>query len=81
LSLGGGCTDFAGLVAKRYGPSIGGLFLVFPAIFPSGASLIENHEKRRKVKSGVDGTLGAGSQLALPPPEQRLDALLSQPSH
>jgi hypothetical protein len=44
-------------VAKRYGPSVGGLFLAFPAIFPSGASLIESHEKKRKAKMGLDGTL------------------------
>ena len=55
--FGGACTVLAGLVAKRYGPSVGGLFLAFPAIFPSGASLIESHEKRRKAKMGLDGTL------------------------
>jgi hypothetical protein len=46
----------AGLIAKRFGPAIGGLFLAFPAIFPAGASLLEAHEKRKMAKSGLDGT-------------------------
>jgi hypothetical protein len=55
--FGGFCTVIAGLVAKRYGPGIGGLFLAFPAIFPASATMIENHEKRRKAEAGADGTL------------------------
>ena len=54
--LGGVCTVIAGLVAKRFGPVIGGLFLAFPAIFPASASLIEAHEKENKRKIGADGT-------------------------
>jgi hypothetical protein len=54
--FGGICTVIAGLIAKRFGPGIGGLFLAFPAIFPAGASLIESHEKMRKAKIGADGT-------------------------
>ena len=53
--FGGLCTVAAGLIAKRFGPSVGGLFLAFPAIFPASASLIEGHEKRRKAKIGFDG--------------------------
>ncbi len=53
---GGLCTVAAGLIAKRCGPAIGGLFLAFPAIFPAGASLIESHEKDQKAKIGYDGT-------------------------
>jgi hypothetical protein len=55
--FGGLCTVAAGLIAKRYGPAIGGLFLAFPAIFPAGASLIESREKERKAKVGRDGTM------------------------
>ncbi|GAC1429131.1 MAG: DUF3147 family protein [Acidobacteriaceae bacterium] len=55
--FGGACTVIAGLIAKRFGPVIGGLFLAFPAIFPAGALLIETHEKERKQKAGMDGTL------------------------
>lgn len=54
--FGGICTAFAGLIAKRYGPGLGGLFLAFPAIFPASASLIEAHEKKRKAENGFDGT-------------------------
>jgi Protein of unknown function (DUF3147) len=54
--FGGLCTVLAGLIAKRFGPGVGGLFLAFPAIFPAGASLIESHEKRRKALIYSDGT-------------------------
>jgi hypothetical protein len=53
--FGGLCTVLAGLIAERFGPGIGGLFLAFPAIFPASATLIENHEKRRKAKVHSDG--------------------------
>ena len=54
--FGGICTVLAGVIAKRYGPGFGGLFLAFPAIFPASASLIEGHEKERKAQRGFDGT-------------------------
>ena len=54
--FGGICTVLAGLIAKRYGPGLGGLFLAFPAIFPASASLIEGHEMKRKEQHGFDGT-------------------------
>jgi hypothetical protein len=53
--FGGLCTMVAGLIAKRYGSAVGGLFLAFPAIFPAGASLIETHEKMHKRRAGYDG--------------------------
>lgn len=53
--FGGLCTVAAGLIAKRFGPGVGGLFLAFPAIFPASASLIESHEVKRKAKVGSDG--------------------------
>ncbi len=55
--FGGVCTVLAGLIARHFGPSAGGLFLAFPAIFPASASLIESHEKRRKTQVGSDGTM------------------------
>jgi hypothetical protein len=54
--FGGTCTLAAGLIAKRYGPAIGGLFLAFPAIFPAGVTLIQSHEKEKKARIGSDGT-------------------------
>ena len=53
--FGGLSTVAAGLIAKRFGPGIGGLFLAFPAIFPASASLIESHEIKRKREVGSDG--------------------------
>jgi hypothetical protein len=54
--FGGLCTVAAGLVAKQWGPALGGLFLAFPAIFPAGATLIQGHEKEKKAAIGSDGT-------------------------
>jgi len=54
--FGGIITACAGLVAKRFGPAVGGLFLAFPAIFPASATLIEKHEKQRKERLGLHGS-------------------------
>ena len=40
-------TVIIGIIAKNFGPTIGGLFLAFPAIFPATATLIEKHEKEK----------------------------------
>jgi Protein of unknown function (DUF3147) len=56
FAFGGVATVLAGLVAMHFGPGPGGLFLAFPAIFPATATLIESHEKKRKAKTGHDGT-------------------------
>jgi 4-hydroxybenzoate polyprenyltransferase len=61
--FGGLITAAAGIIAKQYGPVIGGLFLAFPAIFPAGATLIEKHEKVKKQKAGMSGTV-RGRQAA-----------------
>lgn len=55
--FGGGVCLTAGLISKRFGPEIGGLFLAFPAIFPAGASLVEAHERKHKAAVGLDGTM------------------------
>jgi hypothetical protein len=54
--FGGVVCVVAGLIADKYGPATGGLFLAFPAIFPAGASLVEAHEKIHKRRIGADGT-------------------------
>ena len=54
--FGGLCTALAGLIAKRYGAVVGGLFLAFPAIFPASATLIEDRSKQKMAKIGADGT-------------------------
>jgi hypothetical protein len=45
----------AGVIARKCGPGIGGLFLAFPAIFPASATLIEKHERQRKQEKGLRG--------------------------
>jgi hypothetical protein len=53
--FGGLITAGAGLVANKWGPVIGGLFLAFPAIFPASATLIEKHEKEKQEAQGPKG--------------------------
>jgi hypothetical protein len=53
--FGGAITALAGIVAKEYGPSVGGLLLAFPAIFPAGATLLEKHEIEKKQEIGKPG--------------------------
>jgi hypothetical protein len=55
FGLGGAATVFTGLISSGYGASIGGLFLALPAIFCASATLIENHEVRRKREAGLNG--------------------------
>jgi hypothetical protein len=63
--IGGGITAFAGIVAKKFGPTVGGLFLPFPAIFPASATLIEKHEKEKKEKASVNPGFRAQTAVAL----------------
>jgi Protein of unknown function (DUF3147) len=51
--LGGAITVAAGIIAKEFGPTVGGLFLAFPAILPAGATLIDKHEKQKKERAGL----------------------------
>jgi len=51
--FGGLITAGAGIIAKKFGPVVGGLFLAFPAIFPASATLIEKHEKQKKAAQGL----------------------------
>jgi len=63
--LGGAITVTTGLIAKHFGPVIGGLFLAFPAIFPSGATLIEKHERDKKRRAGIPQTIRGRLAAAL----------------
>lgn len=56
FAFGGVACVLAGLVADRFGPAIGGLFLAFPAIFPASATLLESHEKEKMAEAGKDGS-------------------------
>lgn len=59
FGLGGTVTVLAALIAKRFGAGVGGLFLAFPSIFPSAATLIASHEKRKKAEEGMSGSVCA----------------------
>jgi hypothetical protein len=63
--LGGLATMFAGGIAKLAGPSWGGLFLAFPAIFCASSTLIEKHERRRKECKHLQGTRRGQEAAAL----------------
>jgi hypothetical protein len=49
--IGGAVTALAGVIAQKYGPVLGGLFLAFPSIFPASATLIKEHEERREKRN------------------------------
>jgi len=57
--FGGLITAAAGLIAHRYGPRIGGLFLAFPAIFPASATLVEKHGVIRGREAAALDAVGA----------------------
>ncbi len=63
--FGGLITAAAGLIAQRWGPGIGGLFLAFPAIFPASATLVEKHEKQKKNRAGLQGAVRGREAAAL----------------
>jgi hypothetical protein len=64
--LFGGLTTVAtGIVAHKYGPETGGLFLAFPAIFPAAVTLVERHERERKTRAGKQGTRRGREAAAL----------------
>jgi hypothetical protein len=63
--FGGAITIATGLVAKQFGPAVGGLFLAFPAIFPASVTLVAKHEREKKQRAGMDGTARAKKAAAL----------------
>jgi hypothetical protein len=63
--FGGAITAITGMLAKRYGPVFGGLFLAFPALFPASATLLEKHEREKKRKAGISNTSRGREAAAL----------------
>jgi len=57
--FGGLVTLSATLVADKWGPVIGGLFLAFPGIFPASVSLVEKHKIAREAAVAKQGELAA----------------------
>ncbi len=52
--FGGLITVAAGLIAKKYGLVIGGLFLAFPSIFPASVTLVQKHKERKEEQQGEE---------------------------
>jgi hypothetical protein len=63
--FGGLVTVFAGLIANRYGPVIGGLFLAFPGILPPGLTLTEKHVVEKKARWGKSGTRSSRAEASV----------------
>lgn len=55
FTLGGLVTACAGVLAKKFGASFGGLFLAFPAILAASSTLVEKHEREQKEDKGLHG--------------------------
>jgi len=69
FAFGGIVTMGTGLAAHAWGPSVGGLFLAFPAILPASLTLVQMHEGRRETvaeaRGALLGTLGLLAFAAL----------------
>jgi len=63
--LGGAVTVMTGLIGARWGPSVGGLFLAFPAMLCASATLVQSHEERRKRSEGLRGAKRGRDAAAL----------------
>ena len=65
FALGGAMTVIAGVIASRFGPAVGGLFLAFPAIFPASVTLVEKHARQQKEEKGLRGARRGKEAAAL----------------
>jgi Protein of unknown function (DUF3147) len=65
FALGGAVTVIAGLIAKAFGPTVGGLFLAFPVIFPASATLLDKHEREKKKQAGIQLTIRGQQAVGL----------------
>ena len=82
FAFGGVVTALAGIIAKRYGPEVGGLFLAFPAIFPATATLLEEASERAGMSKTVYLMLALKHQFqadGLLPPDQAFPATPAPP--
>ena len=65
FAFGGSISVLAGLVAKHWGPIVGGLLLAFPAILPASLTLVKQHDGRAKaVDDARGGRLGSVGLIA-----------------
>jgi hypothetical protein len=65
FAFGAAVSLLAGLVALRFGPRLGGVFLAFPAVLPASLTLIEAKEGRLKALADAKGgQIGAAGMIA-----------------
>jgi Protein of unknown function (DUF3147) len=62
--LGGTVTLCTGLIARHWGPVIGGLFLSFPAIFSAAATLVARNESERRGATSRRGRKASALEAA-----------------
>ena len=63
--FGGVVTVATGVIASQCGPTVGGLFLAFPAILPASLTLLTEHDGRRQAVHAAAGSrLGAIALIA-----------------
>ncbi len=62
--FGGAVTAGTGLLAHRFGPAVGGLFLGFPAILPATLTLMQRHGGRRRATDEARGAALGSVALA-----------------
>ena len=74
-----GClvTALTGIIAKRWGPEVGGLFLAFPAIFPQLPLCLRSTKGRRRSERESKAFFGRGRSQESTQPEQPWGALAS----
>ncbi len=62
FAFGGLVTALTGWVAHQWGPSVGGMFLAFPAVLPASLTLVKEHDGRTQAvddaRGGQAGTIG-----------------------
>jgi hypothetical protein len=52
---GGLTTALIGVIAKEFGPNVGGLFLAFPSVFIGAVTLVDSHQRKKKQRIGLKG--------------------------
>ena len=62
--FGGAITALAGYLGRTFGPTVGGLFLAFPAILPAAITLISNHEGRKAAARDALGAVAGSAGMA-----------------
>ena len=61
---GGIITVMTGLIAHKWGPVVGGLFLGFPAILPASLTLIQKHDSTAAARHDSFGSTAGSIGLA-----------------